>query len=298
MEKFLAVCPGRRDWAMRASTAGLGAIMLVTGFGPTPNQPAFAAGDLLVAPTRVVLEGRTRSSYVTLVNKGTETATYRISVVNRRMREDGSFEIAESAQPGERFATGLIRYAPRRVVLAPSASQTIRILVRKPRNLAEGEYRSHLLFRAMPEIRGSGSVERPNAGAPGLSIKLIPIFGITIPVIIRHGTLKSEVSIIEAELRQARGASSPTLNIRLGRSGDRSVHGDLQVDLMASSEAGRTIGTVRGISVYTPNRTRIVKVPIERADIAKVRGSTVLVRFNAIRSAGGQILAENRLEVR
>ena len=297
MKKLLAVSPGCRDWANRASTVGLGAIMLVIGLGPSGNQQAFAAGELLVAPTRVVLEGRTRSAYVMLVNKGTETTTFRISIVNRRMLDDGAFENASSPRPGERFATSLIRYAPRRVVLAPNAPQTIRILVRKPRDLAEGEYRSHLMFQAIPDISGLKSVERPNAGAP-MSIRLIPIYGVTIPVIIRHGTLKLEVSITGAELRQAKGASTPTLNIRLGRSGDRSVHGDLQVELMASSGAGRIVGIVRGISVYTPNRTRWVRVPIERADVAKLRGGTVMVRFKAIRRAGGQILAENRLEVR
>lgn len=297
MEKFFAFCHWRLDWAIRAFAAGGCAIMLLAGLGSIAKQSAFAAGDLLVAPTRVVFEGRTRSANVMLINKGTTTATYRISVVNRRMRDDGSFEKAESAQAGERFVGKLIRYAPRRVVLAPNAPQTIRILVRKPRNLAEGEYRSHLMFRAVPDMSKARSVERgPNE--TGLSITLVPIFGVTIPVIIRHGKLKSEVSIIGAELKEAKGSSSPKLNIRLGRSGDSSVHGDLEVDLKGASGATRTIGIVRGISVYTPNRTRIVKVPIKASDVAIVRGAMVTVRFKAIRNSGGKVLAENRLEVR
>ena len=42
------------------------------------SAPAQAAGDLLVAPTRIVLDGR-RGAEVILNNIGSEEATYRIS---------------------------------------------------------------------------------------------------------------------------------------------------------------------------------------------------------------------------
>ena len=38
----------------------------------------------------------------------------------------------------------MIRYAPRRVTVPPGGSQQIRILLRRPRDLEPGEYRSHL----------------------------------------------------------------------------------------------------------------------------------------------------------
>ena len=45
-------------------------------------------GDLLVAPTRIVLDGR-RGTEVILNNIGDDVATYRISAELRRMTPDG-----------------------------------------------------------------------------------------------------------------------------------------------------------------------------------------------------------------
>ena len=44
----------------------------------------------------------------------------------------------------------MIVYAPRNVTLAPHEPQAIRIAARPPQGLPDGEYRVHLLFRAIP----------------------------------------------------------------------------------------------------------------------------------------------------
>ncbi len=49
----------------------------------------YASGEMMIAPTRVVFEGSTRSARVSLVNSSNETKTYRISFVRKRMTEDG-----------------------------------------------------------------------------------------------------------------------------------------------------------------------------------------------------------------
>ena len=64
--------------------------------------PASAQGDLLIAPTRVVISSG-GSSEVVLSNIGNAAATYRISLELRRMEADGDFkEITEAeASPAE-----------------------------------------------------------------------------------------------------------------------------------------------------------------------------------------------------
>ena len=52
-------------------------------------------GDLLVAPTRVVLNGR-RGTEVILNNIGDDVATYRITVEFRRMTPEGKLEDVEA----------------------------------------------------------------------------------------------------------------------------------------------------------------------------------------------------------
>ena len=53
--------------------------------------PVLAAGDLLVAPTRVVLDGP-RGTEVFLNNVGAQPATYRISIELKRMMPSGQVE--------------------------------------------------------------------------------------------------------------------------------------------------------------------------------------------------------------
>ena len=91
-------------------------------------SPANAAGDLLIAPTRVVLDGR-RGTEVILNNIGTEEATYRITLELRRMNDRGRLDEVDpvAATDKEKSAIDVIRYAPRRVTLPPNQPQSIRV---------------------------------------------------------------------------------------------------------------------------------------------------------------------------
>ncbi len=288
---------------MRAWGLGAGVLLVLLGLAPGHGSQAQAAGGLLVAPTRLVFEGRTRSAQVTLVNKGTKRAAYRISLVRRRMLEDGRFEAVEEAQPGELFATDLIRYAPRRVILEPNTPQTIRILVRKPRDLPAGEYRSHLTFQTIPDESSEQPEDGSRAPAMGITIRLKALFGVTIPVIVRHGDIDADIAITDAEFQPAGEndaglAAGPVLNVRLARSGERSVYGDLTVQLLGEDGAKQTIGVVRGLAVYSPNHSRIVRIPIDPSFAPRLMGRQVKVGFLTSAKAGAQTLAEERFTIR
>src|SRR5437764_5071850 len=143
------------------------------------SAPAEAGiGDLLVAPTRIVLDGR-KGAEVILNNIGEEPAVYRVSIEFRRMDEDGG--LTEVAQPtaADQTAADMIVYAPRRVTLAPHEPQAIRIAARAPQGLPDGEYRIHLLFRAIPPanpvIKASADAEPEK----GLRFQLTPVYGVT-----------------------------------------------------------------------------------------------------------------------
>jgi len=149
----------------------------------------------MLYPTRIVFAGNQRAAQLELINNGTESATYRISLVNRRMSETGAFSGIDVPLPGEQFAEDMLRYSPRQVTLAPGAGQAVRIMVRKPANLAPGEYRSHMLFAKQPDPEGRTSVESSNATATTRSaITLTALVGASIPVIVRHGQHRRSVA--------------------------------------------------------------------------------------------------------
>ena len=263
--------------------------------GPASAGP----GDLLVSPVRVVLEGRERSAEVTLVNRGAETATYRVSVQNRRMLEDGRFEDVVEPRADELTAEEMIRYAPRRVTLDPNRPQTIRVVLRKPRGLEDGEYRSHILFRAMPDADAGESIELQGGDDSGLAIRLIPVYGVSIPVIVRQGDLAAEVSFggTVATLA-ATDDSPPSLSLEINRDGNRSVYGDIVVSLPDRPDEEGVIGLVRGIAVYTPNRKRRLLVPIDPTLVEQLRGREIEVAFNEVTAKGDpQQIARERIRV-
>src|SRR6478672_4808261 len=163
------------------------ALALPAALIATPPAEA-GVGDLLVAPTRIILNG-SRGTEIVLSNIGDDVATYRVSVELRRMKGDGTLDDVTDPNDREKAAEAMILYAPRRVTIAPNQPQTIRIAARAPAGLADGEYRAHLLFRAVPPPRPVA----PPTQAKGISFELITIYGVTIPVVIRLGNLEAKV---------------------------------------------------------------------------------------------------------
>ena len=73
----------------------LGLAVVACGLAGSPaNSPAAegGVGGLLIAPTRIGLEPRQRSTELTLMNRGTKAGTYRLSLVEKVMTEDGRLE--------------------------------------------------------------------------------------------------------------------------------------------------------------------------------------------------------------
>lgn len=252
------------------------------------SAPAGAGvGDLLVAPTRIVLNG-SRGTEIVLSNIGDETATYRISVELRRMKEDGSLEDVPSANERETTARNMILYAPRRVTIAPNEPQTIRIAARAPKGLPDGEYRAHLLFRAVPPPR---PVTAPRE-VKGIAFELIPIYGVTIPVVIRMGNLQAKVGIANVQLTKQDG--KPAVALDLTRAGDRSVFGDVRVFKAGVKDP---IAVQRGVAVYTEIGARHVVIPVS-ADFAGSAAGPVTVDFVETSELGPVSMAETKTVLR
>ena len=227
-------------------------------------QPAAAQGfgDLVVSPTRVELEGRTRSATVTLTNRGAEAALFRISLIAMDMDEKGNLKAVEKPTAGMLTAEELVRYAPRQVDIPPGGTQTVRLVVRKPADLAAGEYRSHMFFRAVPPEDAGRAVDE-QANQSGISVRLTPIFGITIPVIVRHGELDLKVGMSGFAVVTDKETKTKKLAFELSRTGKKSAYGDINVEyLPAGGGAPVVVGEVTRLAVFTPNKDRGVEVPL------------------------------------
>lgn len=246
-------------------------------------------GDLLVAPTRIILDGR-RGTEIVLNNVGDEPATYRISVEFRRMTADGQLADVTDPTPQEKAAEDMIVYAPRRVTLAPHEPQSIRIAARPPPGLPDGEYRVHLLFRAIPAP--VPVVPAAAEQTKGLHLQLIPIYGVTIPVIVRLGNLQATAGIANVELEKHDG--KPAVGLELSRSGTRSTFGEVRVYKAGVKDP---IAVQRAVAVYTELNSRHVSIPIDEKYKGVVEGP-VTVEYLETFEDGVEKVAETQAVLR
>jgi len=252
----------------------------------TASIPAQA--EVLIAPTRVVLEKNTRSAELVIVNKSNEEAAFRVSIENRRMLLDGSMEVASEALDNELFAKDHIRFSPRRVIMEPGGRQTIRVQFTGS-DLEPGEYRSHLRLMSAPTSAGR-TLQNVNEGSDGISIQLIAIRSLTIPVIARVGALNAEVEIDTAKLNELSHSDGKTiLEAHLKRTGDRSTYGN--IELYVDGEA-KPVYYARGVAVYAPNAERHVKLPLPDDITAMLKGQIVRVVYRSADPQSDEIFAE------
>jgi P pilus assembly chaperone PapD len=255
-----------------------------------------ARADLMLYPTRLVFEKNQRSMQVDLINNGAEAATYRISLVNRRMTDTGELREIDTPLPGELFAADMIQFSPRQVTLQPGTSQTVRVMIRKPAELAPGEYRSHLHFQRMPEARGASSVEaRP--GDKEIGIVLTALVGASIPVIVRHDDTSASVALSQLALQPGAGAAPPALALQFDRSGNRSVYGDLAVSFTPRGGAEQVVARAAGVAVYAPNTLRRARLVLQPAPGTALAHGTLRVSYRDRPEAGGALLAEGELPI-
>jgi hypothetical protein len=168
------------------------------------------------------------------------------------------------------------------VTLAPREPQTIRIAARAPKDLPDGEYRVHLLFRAVPP---SQPVQAPKH-TKGIGFSLTPIYGVTIPVIARFGNLQAKAGIAGVKLTQLDG--KPAINVDLTRSGERSTFGEIRV---LKSGIKDPIASVRGVAIYTEVGDRSITFPIDEQYASAAKGR-VTVQYVEPSDNGLQTIAE------
>jgi len=267
----------------------LGASLVAAPLLAVPTAAEAGVGDLLVAPTRIVLDGR-KGAEIILDNIGDEPATYRVSIEFRRMTEAGDLVDVTTPTGADQKAEDMIVYAPRKVTLAPNQPQAIRIAARPGQGVADGEYRVHMLFRAIPPA--TPVVQAQAEEVKGVQFKLTPVYGVTIPVIVRLGNLQATAGIADVRLEKKDGAVAVGLD--LTRTGSRSTYGEVRV---LKAGVKDPIAIQKGVAIYTEVGKRHVSVPVSDAYKASAAGP-VTVEYIETYDDGRHLIAQTQAVLR
>jgi P pilus assembly chaperone PapD len=249
---------------------------VLAGQAPPPQEAGI--GGLMLLPTRVLLEGRTRSAEVLLRNSGAVASTYRIEVKEMAMDQDGQVQ-ERPRKEGEITVGDFLFFSPKQVDLAPGEAQTVRLQIHKPDGLADGEYRSHLVFQAIPP---PAPAEPLDAGPEKkVSINVNMILAASIPVTVRQGRMTGQIKLSGLRyLEHDDKVGGPALALRLERQGNCSVRGDLTATVASGGKLkpGTLLYDLKNVVVYAETPFRNMRMPLNQDGI---KGARIKVTFQA-----------------
>jgi P pilus assembly chaperone PapD len=263
---------------------------------PPPPSVGISAGaaNLNITPRRVIFSRTKRTEAVYVFNQGNATATFDVTLVDRVMLPTGEIlpvsdatgkgAAATTAAARVHSARDLLIVTPSRLTLEPGKGKTIRIRATLPDAAEPIEYRSHLTVTTVPPPDFGLTAEAAAASKPGeLVFRVQSVFGLSIPLIVRGDTLPATAAMGPIHLDHAAISTdgttppkpTPVVMAEIKREGARSLYGNVEVRAGAGRSA-QTIGTIRGVGIYSELDSREVRVPLTREPKP---GETITVAF-------------------
>ncbi|MBN2779448.1 MAG: hypothetical protein JXQ74_00060 [Alphaproteobacteria bacterium] len=268
-----------------------------------------ASADFLLHPQKIVFQGPVRSEAIQVTNTDTKPKTYKMSFVEYYPQENGGYRIVEkrdgrlvfvdpSIDPKTKqkiekitpltteqtktalFASDVVDYSPRKIVLKPRETQTVRLMLnRKARFNDARELRSHFHIQE----KDVATEAKPAGQSAGIVIDIQAEYGITIPIIARFGDTSVKSTFESVKLtRDEKGKAM--LNFTLTRQGTQSIRGNI----IAYKEEGflssdTEIGRISNIALYTNLNQKSFSIPLhidgEEITPSDLEGETLILKF-------------------
>ncbi len=254
--------------------------------------PLLAQG-VLIAPTVVFIDARTRTASLMIVNPNEQAAEIEVGTLFAYPVTDSTgqlvlrtVEAPDSTLPS---AAAWVKPFPRRMSLAPHAQQTVRLLVTPPPSLADGEYWSRIVVTA----RGGQLPLSAGADTGGVRVGLSVEVRTIIPLLYRKG--RQTGGIVVSALRAQRQGDSLVVRAHVERTGTAAALGTARGELIDSTGTSRAVFSAPVTAYYSvdprftfpldsvpPGRYRLrLEISPGRQDLA----ADAIVPFSAVRDS-------------
>lgn len=229
---------------------------LVLGIATSIAGPLSGQG-VVIAPHTIFIDNRVRSAAIELYNPGADPIEADLEIFFGYPVSDsaGQFALRTVEQPDSTLpsAAAWIQAFPRKIVIGPQRTQTVRLLGRPPANLPDGEYWARLKVSAM-----AGQV--PVQGAPddtsAVQVMINLQVNTVLPVLYRKGTVTTGVQISKLLLAR-QGPDSVRVGATFVRQGNAAFLGTLRVALVDT--AGQVVAQAKQpTTVYFTMEPRVV----------------------------------------
>lgn len=254
-----------------------------------------ASANLLINPTRIVFNPTDRSTDVTLINISQTTNTYRVEWVEKKAKSSGGYDdLTPAAAANFPIASSMIRYSPKQVTLRAGEKQTIKMAISRPQDLASGEYRSHLVFKALPPMGPLAPEKAASEEASSMKVNILLTFAV--PVVVKQGAINYQVAMDDASIAYNETSKTGSVTVNMSRSGTNSVIGN--IDAYWTPEGGKeqVIGKSGDFNFWpeiTQTKATLVWVGI---GFAKTNGKLRIV-YEGTKDFRGKVFFEKTINI-
>ncbi|WP_181358848.1 fimbrial biogenesis chaperone [Pseudothauera lacus] len=256
---------------------------------------------MLVSPIRLLLTQPGETANFILRNPSNGPRTYRLEWIEQEQGRHGvGSRIQEGAAAPHPQASPHLRVTPRQITVEPNSNQTVRVSFRPDGELPPGEYRSHLLFRVVPEVSEPISRQEISGGeGSGVTLQLDMQLSISVPVVVRHqldGTPAVRIAEI-TPLPASANEANARLMVLLRHTGNASSFGRVTVDLQKAENAPvERIGQLDNISIFPDVGERELTVVLRERSFPS--GSMIRVAYEGSAEYRGTLWHEQIMRVR
>lgn len=221
---------------------------------------------------RIYLDYENSAASFLMFNKELYGQTCKLDLVHKNYDELAKVSRVESSIIPEHSAKPWIRYSPKNFNAPPSSSQAVRFILRRKANTSAKEYRSYLAIYCDAD---KPVIAKSNTGQDAPVVSVVPRLVHHVPIIIRTGKLKAQVSFDDLN-RQGNN-----LSFTLNRKGDRSIYGSVQI---IDKKSGDILSYVNNVSVYIESKKKFLELSLPTKP-----NKNLALRFVEDKNYGGSI---------
>jgi P pilus assembly chaperone PapD len=196
---------------------------LLVALALLPALTGIAGAQIEVAPTRVLVNLRQRSQEVTVYNPTTDPVEVTTDLGFKLIRSDSlgrvTLESGVADSESARSCKDWVRIFPRRFMVPPGTSRSVRILLVPPDSLSDGEYWGRAIFGCTPM---KTVLDEPSDTATAIRTSLTMRVEFDIPIVFRMGAPSTGIDFLNfSATSTAKGALGLIDLKRLGNSAYR-----------------------------------------------------------------------------
>ncbi len=247
---------------------------------PLIKQAKAKTHHLMLNPVRLIFNDRERTAQLSVINPTNQAEDYKVYIVPMKREKDGKWVLSEDATPQDKKISNMIRFSPRRSRIEKKSKQVVKFMLRKPADLAKGEYRARIFLS--PILKPKKTIKEPSKDEK-LSIGLDVQVTTSFPIIIQHKTELPTVKAVNITLMNKSDNSGTTeklVEVEYQRKGEFSSFGDVNLFYRPTKEDDwRQIGFTRGLAIYSPETKKKLLIALKNITDEELKNGMLRLEY-------------------